>query len=52
MRIFGNAYIHFTPVIKQNFAKEIKDADAATANLTLHAVAPLVYVLEEAQRAH
>ena len=40
-------------MVKQNLAKEIKDADEATAKLqtlTLDAMAPLVYVLEEDQK--
>ena len=40
-------------VVKQNLTKEIKDADSNVAKLqtlTLDAVAPLVHILEEAQR--
>ena len=40
-------------VVKQNLAKEIKDSDASVAKLQtlwLDAVAPLVHILEEAQR--
>ena len=40
-------------VIKQNLSKEVKEADAAAAKLqtlTLDAVAPLVHILEEAQK--
>ena len=40
-------------VVKQNLTKEIRDADSNVAKLqtlTLDAVAPLVHILEEAQR--
>ena len=41
-------------VVKQNLVKEIKDSDASVAKqqtLLLDAVAPLVHILEEAQRS-
>lgn len=40
-------------VVKQNLTKEIRDAESNVAKLqtlTLDAVAPLVHILEEAQR--
>ncbi len=40
-------------VVRQNLSKEAKEADAGIAKLqawTLDAVAPLVHILEEAQR--
>ena len=40
-------------MVKQNLTKEIRDADSNVAKLqtlTLDAVAPLVHILEEAQR--
>jgi len=40
-------------VVKQNLTKDVKDTDANASKLqtlTLDAVAPLVYILEEAQR--
>ena len=40
-------------VIKQNLTKNVKDADSNTARLqtlNLEAVAPLVFILEEAQK--
>ena len=40
-------------VIKQNLTKEVKDADSNAARLqtlNLDAVAPMVFILEEAQK--
>ena len=41
--------------IKQNLARDVKGSDVAAANmqtLLMDAAAPLVFIVEEAQRAH